>query len=68
MVVFGLPWARAPDIEANLRVLACGQTTYGFRLDAPNTNASFDNIVVHVGTSDARTRQTKVTKSNIARL
>ena len=27
---------QTPDIEANLRVLACGQTTHGVRLDAPN--------------------------------
>ena len=66
--VICLPGARAPDIEANLRVLACGQTTYGVRLDAPNTDTSFDNIVVHVGTNDARMRQTEVTKSNIVRL
>ena len=51
------------DIEANLRVLTCGQTTYGVRLDEPNTDTSFDNIVVHVGTNDARTRQTEVTKA-----
>ena len=66
--VICLPGARAPDIEAKLRVLTCGQTSYGVRLDAPNTDTSFDNIVVHVGTNDARTRQTEVTKSNIARL
>ena len=66
--VICLPGARAPDIEAKLRVLTCGETSYRVRLDAPNTDISFDNIVVHVGTNDARTRQTEVTKSNIARL
>jgi len=65
--VICIPGARAPDIEANLRVLACDQT-YGVKLDAPNTDTSFDSIVVHVGTNDTRTRQTEVTKSNIARL
>ena len=55
-------------LEANLRVLTCSQTTYRVRLDAPNTDTSFDNIAVHVSTNDARKRQTEVTKSNIARL
>ncbi|CAL8336710.1 unnamed protein product [Boreogadus saida] len=52
--VICLPGARAPDIEANLRVLTCGQTTYGVRLDEPNTDTSFDNIVVRVRTSPER--------------
>ena len=60
--------ARAPDIEANLRVLACGKDTYGVRLDTPTTDTSFSNIVIHVGTNDVRMRQSEVTKSNIVRL
>ena len=52
--VICLPGARAPDIEANLRVLACGQTTHRVRLDAPNTDNNIDNIVVHVGTKTRR--------------
>ena len=54
-----------PDNEANLRVLACGQTSYSVRLDAPITDTSFDNIVFHVDTNDTRMRQTEVTKRNM---
>jgi len=66
--VICLPGARAPDIEANLRLLACSKDTYGVGLEAPNTDTSFNNIVIHVGTNYVRMRQSEVTKSNIVRL
>lgn len=60
-----LPGARAPDIEANLRVLANNRRSHKGK--AHNKHTSFDNIVIHVGTNDVRMRQSEVTKSNIAR-
>jgi len=51
--VICLPGARAPHIEANLRLLACGKDTYGVRLDAPTTDTSFYNVVIHAGTNEA---------------
>ncbi|XP_076002768.1 uncharacterized protein LOC142995563 [Genypterus blacodes] len=61
-----LPGARAPDIEATLRVLADTRAKANVVNTHSHTHSShsvtnFDNVVIHVGTSE-------VTKSSLARV
>ncbi|XP_076015000.1 uncharacterized protein LOC143007485 [Genypterus blacodes] len=68
-----LPGARAPDIEATLRVLADTRAKANVVKTHSHTHSShsvtnFDNVVIHVGTNDTRMRQSEVTKSSLARV
>uniref|UniRef100_A0A667ZVX6 SGNH hydrolase-type esterase domain-containing protein n=1 Tax=Myripristis murdjan TaxID=586833 RepID=A0A667ZVX6_9TELE len=63
-VVHCLPGARVSDIEDNLRVLAASRKKQGTQA---HYTSSYKNIVIHVGTNNARMKQSAITKASLVR-
>ena len=63
--VYCLPGARASDVESNLRVLASHMEKQGTKAQHIT---KYRNIAIHVGTNNARLRQSEITKASIVSL